>query len=229
MRPSAFADSPSIGREDAERGAVQEALSVLEPLEVAYPLVAFGLLGVVVWLASPGAVWCCRGGVVALAAGVAGMAAGDISAGAVLFLLMAAGALVMEVLAFPGIGLHAAGGGVALLLAGLYWTQQPVGLYVAVIVAVAVAVAGLTYRAGRRSWRRTRDEPFDGSPELMGRRAVVLAARDSGGHGVVQGELWQLRARSGALREAQTVEVVDQTDDWLVVTPVADPDDVSGP
>jgi membrane-bound ClpP family serine protease len=217
MRLLAVTDYRSTGRQDAEGGAVQEALSILEPLEVAYPLVAFGLLGVVVWLAIPAAVWSCGVGVIALAAGVAGMAAGQISAGAVLFLLMAAGALAMEVLAFPGFGLHAAGGGVGLLMAGLFWTEQPVGPYAAVVAAVAAVVAGLTYRAGRRSWRRIRDEPFERSSELTGRRAVVLAGRGSLGHGVVDGELWQLRARSVALREAQAVEVVAQADDWLVV------------
>ncbi|HEY6744331.1 MAG TPA: NfeD family protein [Mycobacteriales bacterium] len=228
MRRSEFTDPPSIGGADADHGAAHEALTVLEPLEVAYPLAAVGLLGVVVWLASPAAVWRGRLGAVALAAGIAGMIAGDISAGAVLLLLLAAGALVMEVLAFPGIGLHAAGGGIALLLAGLYWEEEPTGPYVGVIVAVAVAVAGLTYRAGRHSWRRARDKPFDGSLGPVGRRAVVLAARGSVGRGVVQGQLWELRGRDGALREAQTVEVVGRAGDWLIVTPVGTPDDVSG-
>ena len=123
---------------------------------MAHPLVAFGLLGITLWLANPAAVWRFRAGLLALAAGVAGMAGGRVSAGAVLFLLLAAGSLAMEVLAFPGCGLHAAGGGVALLLAGLFWTEEPVGPYAVVVVAVAAAVGGLTYRAGRRSWRRAR-------------------------------------------------------------------------
>ena len=46
----------------------------------------------------------------------------------------------------------------------------------------------------------------------------MLVARGSSGHGVVNGAVWRLRAECGVLHEAQTVEVIGQDDDGLVVT-----------
>ncbi len=109
------------------------------------------------------------------------------------------------------------GTGVSLTLAGLFLTGEWSGAHPVVVVPTAVVVAAATYRAGRCSWRCIRNRPLDPCLQLTGRRTVVLSSTGSVGHGVIAGELWQLHAGQGALRQGQTVQVVEAREEWLIV------------
>jgi membrane-bound serine protease (ClpP class) len=201
------------------RYVLGRVLEVLSVAEVAYPLVALGLMGVVCWLASPGMVWRGLAGAVLLSAGAAGLVALPVSAGGTFLLALAAASLCMEVLTTPGFGLHAAGGAVGLGLGGLSLQEPWSGAHPAIALSVAALVAGATYRAGCRSWRCTRHDPFAASPVLTGRTAVVLHADDHQGLAVVGGQLWTIHARHGRLREGQVVRVTQAMDARLEVVP----------
>jgi membrane-bound ClpP family serine protease len=217
-------DHRPVEATDGEPGLTEAALEILAVPELAFALVAVGLLGLALWLATPAHVDAGLLGGAALAAGGAGMAARPVSAGAAVLVVLAAASLGMEVLAFPGVGLHATGGGVGLMLAGLYWTGQWSAPRAWLVAPAAVAVAALTYRAGRRSWRRTRSDPFADSAVLIGRDTIVLTADGPTGQGMVASHLRVLHARHGNLHPGQTVRVTGQAADWLVVEPT-DPHD----
>ncbi len=159
-----------------------------------------------------------------MAVGLVGMFSVPVGAAAVLLLTLAAGLLCMEVLAYPGIGLHALGGGVSLGLAGLFWTGEWSGAHPAVVLPVAVITAVVTYLAGRRSWRSIRNRPLEHSTQLTGRRTVVLSSMGPVGQGVIAGELWELRARRGTLQRGQAVQVVEAHAACLIVEPVVNVD-----
>ena len=207
-------------RSDGEPQAAVTTLDMLAVPEVTYLLVAAGLLCIVVRLATP-ALGCSglAAGSTLLLIGSAGLLALPVRAAGVLMLGFAAASLCMEVLALPGFGLHAVGGGFSLVLAGIYLTGAAPGAHPALVVPVAVAVAAITYLAGRRSWRCIRDRPLDPSTRLVGRGSVVLTAAGSTGNGVVSGQLWDLRTKEGDLRAGQTVRVTEATESWLVVEP----------
>jgi len=197
------------------------AMDTLAVPECAFVLVAVGLLCIVVRIAAPALGWAgFVAGLSLLALGVAGLAALPVHAASVLMFGFAAASLGMEVLTSPGMGLHAVGGGFSLILAGIYLTAEKPGAHPALVISLSIAVAILTYLAGRRSWRYVRDRPLDPSRTLVGRGIVVLAAAGPVGQGVVAGQVWDLRADDSDLQPGQTVRVTETTAGWLVVKPV---------
>jgi len=112
-------------RVEADRKAT--IATVLPPLgleELCFLMVAAGLLCVTLWLASPALIWSVTAGSALLAIGLIGLVALPVDAAAVMLFAFATGLICMEVLAFPGGGLHAVGTGVSLTLAGLFLTES---------------------------------------------------------------------------------------------------------
>jgi membrane-bound ClpP family serine protease len=194
--------------------------------EASFLLIAAGLICVVLWVASPSLRCSVISGSALLALGLVGLVSLPVHAAGVLLLAFAAASLCLEVLAYPGMGLHAIGGGVSLLLAGLFLTGHWSGAHPAAVLPVAVLVGVTTYWAGRRSWRYVRNKPMVPYPRLQGRRTTVLASTGPVGQGVIGGEVWQLRPHHGELRQGQAVEVVEVLTQYLVVEPT-DKDDFS--
>ncbi len=220
---------PLLFREvDADRiGAFQpesESAATVEfaaAAEITFVLVMAGLMCLALRLAGHGSSWVLPVGVLLLGVGVALLAVLPPHPGGAMMLAFAAASLAFETLA-PGFGVHALSAGVSTLFAGLYLTGAPPGVHPGLVVPVAAIVGVGAFAAGRRSWRFRRDRPFDASGELVGRGAVVLGTAEDGfvAYGVVSGQLWQLRARHGLLREGSAVRVVEVSEDWLLVRPV---------
>jgi membrane-bound ClpP family serine protease len=207
-----------------EPGLAQTTQQVLASPELAFSLVALGLLAAMVWLATPataraGAVG--AAGAVLLLAGVAALTATRATAVAIVLLVLAAASLWFEVRYVPGLGLHAIGGWFGLTLAGVTLDGAWSGAHPAVVLPVATLTAVGTYLAGRRCWRRIDHDPLADTPLLIGRHAVVLHLHTDGRHGqaVVSGQLWAIRSRSDILRPGQRVWIVDSGRDLLTVEP----------
>lgn len=186
--------------------------------EITYLLLSVGLVCVVFRLAAPG--FGAAGvalAVLVLSLGGIGLLAMPVTGAALLLLGLAAAALGMELLAFPGFGLHAVGGGVSLLLAGLYLLEEPFAVHVAVVIPAALATSVITYLAGRRSWRYVEDHPLDGSRRLVGRRTVVLTAHGSTGYVFLADQVWEICSDDGPLEPGGSVHVTRAFDDWLLV------------
>jgi membrane-bound ClpP family serine protease len=209
-------------RWDAEvdrAGLVQSAQEVLAVPELAFGLVALGLLGVMVWLATPSLAGSGVAGSAMLAAGTAGLLAVPLTTGAAVLLVLAAASLCMEVRSLPGTALHACGGGIALALGGLLIREDGAGAHPAVVIPVAGITAAGTYLAGRSSWRRIEADPFTDPRRLADRHTVVLDADGRHGHAVVGGQLWTIRSRHGVLVAGQRVRVARRGRKSLSVEP----------
>ena len=177
-------ERPVQAGESAQESAVA-ALDVLAVPEIAYLLLAAGLLCLIVRLADPDLGWFSGavGSALLLLAG-AGLLAMPVRPAGVLMLTFAATSLCMEVLVLPGFGLYAAGAAFSLVLAGAFLCPDPMSVHPAVVVAIAGTVTVVTYRAGRRSWRYVRDRPFNPSPRT-GR------PRHHGAHGLGPQWVWR--------------------------------------
>lgn len=214
----------SLDNCEGEPLAVIGTLDVVAAPELTFIILVAGLLCWVLRLASSTHGWTTFTGLALLILGSAALFALPVRGAGILMLGCAVASLSMEMLALPGFGLHAIGGGVSLLVAGVYLTGEPPGAHLAVVVPAAFAVAVITFLAGRRSWRCVRDQPFDPAPTLVGRGCVVLSATGRIAYGVVSGEVWQLRGQDGHLSEGESVRVTAETADWLVVEATDDLD-----
>ena len=202
----------------AESEAADASVEIGGAPEIAFLLVIAALMCLALRLAGYWTTWTLASGLLLLVLGGLSLATLPAHPGGLLMFAFLAGSLALEVL-WPGYGLHALGGGVSALFAGLYLTGDPPSTHPGVVVPVAVLVTVSVFMAGRRSWRYRRDQPFDTSGELVGRRTVVLTVRDAVAHGVVSGELWELRTPNGELREGAAVRIIEAREGWLVVTP----------
>jgi membrane-bound ClpP family serine protease len=151
-QPRVFAE-PSDGGSEPFRAAGATVLELLAVPEIAFSLTAAGLLGLMWWLSSMRLVATGVAGLALLVPGVIGLATLPVSPGGTLLLVLAAASLSMEILAYPGFGLHAVSGWVTLTVAGLFLQGELTGPHPAVVVPVSAFVAAATYRAGRHSRR----------------------------------------------------------------------------
>lgn len=227
------ADSAALGAPDHDSVARgEEAVGVLTTTvdpgalpEVTFLLVAAGLACVALRLGVPGFG---AAGVVAatllLFMGGAGLVAMPVRASALLLLACAGAALCLEVLSFPGIGLHASGAGVSLLLAGLYLHDDVFAVHPGVVVPAALAISVVIFVAGRCSPRYVNDQPLHGSGRLVGRRTVVLTADGAAGVALLADHLWDICSDDGSLDPGQPVRVTQAFDDWLLVESIRGPE-----
>lgn len=190
--------------------------------ELTFVALAAGLVLLAARIAMPGSGWpAVTTGLALLLGGCLGLVTLPATAGGVALLALAGTAMVLEVRRYPGIGLHAAGVAVGLILAGLFLTERAPGAHPGVVIPVGVLVAGVTHVVGRRSWRCVRERALIASDRLVGRGVVVLGASGSTGHGVVCGALWQLRTRGHDLQPGQSVRVTETAGTFLVVEPAS--------
>jgi len=202
-----------------EPGLLQTMPEALALPELAFTLVALGLLAVMVWLATPGMAVSGATGAVLLLLGSAGLAALPITMGASILLVLAAASLWFEVRHMPGVGLHAIGGWFALTIAGFSLHGEWSGAHPAVVLPAATLTAAGTYLAGRRSWRRIDNDPLAAPRLLTDRHTVVLHTDGLRGQAIVGGQLWTIRSRRGRLHPGQRVWIADAAPDCLIVEP----------
>ncbi len=220
---SSSATGEDTGRDVAESGdGVLPALTTTVDAgalpEVTYLVLAAGLVCVVLRLAMPGlgALVVCPA-VLLLAMGGAGLVVLPVRGPALLLLGFAVAALCLEVLAFPGIGLHAVGGGLSLLLAGLYLHEETFTVHLGVVVPAAVGITVITFLAGRHSWRYVKDQPLHRSGRLVGRRVFVLTADGATGAALLADRIWDIHSIDGPVDPVRPVRVTGAFDDWLLV------------
>lgn len=210
------AQAPELWAED--RALSTAAFDALAIPELAFPLVAFGLVGLACCVAATPSAWLGAAGAGLLVPGALGLVALPVSAEGVLFLVLAAASLWLEVVSTPGWGLHASGGAVALTAAGLSLEGEWSGAHPGVVVPTACLVGATTYLVGRRSPRFHRVDPFARVSVLTGQEAVVLSSSGARGHAVVCGEIWAIRSCGGSrLRAGERVRVTEAGRNWLTV------------
>jgi hypothetical protein len=113
---------------------LQAVVDVLAIPELAFSLVTIGLLGVMLWLATPGMAGSGAAGAALLVAASGGMAAIPVTAGGIVLLGLAAASLCFEVRYMPGVGLYAIGGWFALTLSGFFLSGMWSGAHPAVVL-----------------------------------------------------------------------------------------------
>lgn len=202
---------------DYDISGARKLLQILADPNLAFLFLSIGTLAVVYELASPGMGLGGAIGVVLLVLGFVGLSVLPVNIAGLVLLALAAGLFLAEVLT-PGVGVFAAGGAIALAMAGLLLFESPAGVDPAVFLPTAVLVGAGAVAAGRIAWRARGKPPISGTAALTGRRATVSTSQGNTGAAFVGGAWWKLRADS-PLTAGQTVRVTGADGLNLLVEP----------
>jgi membrane-bound serine protease (ClpP class) len=196
---------------------------------VAFLLMSVGTLALIYELAAPGGGVAGVIGVIMLVLGLFSLAVLPVNVVGLLFLVLAAGLFVAEVLA-PGIGAFAFLGAGSLLLAALFLFPRDVpGLEVslAAVLPTVVVVGAAVVLAGRFAVRARRKPSRTGTSALVGRHVVVEQTPSGRAMARLDGTWWEVRtaavpapgapADQAGLRGPARVVDVDELE--LVVEP----------
>lgn len=142
--------------------------------------------------------------------------------GAGLALLVVALALFAAELYAPGIGVAAAGGTVALVLAGIFLFRDTpgVGVGLGVLVPVAVLMFAAVVLAGRLVVKARFGKVAIGQGHYEGMQITVKRADGKHGQAMVDGAWWKIVSADRDLVEGEPVRVVGQKDLELQVEPI---------
>lgn len=210
-----------------EPGFFRAVLNRVVDPNLTFILLALGTLALLVEFASPGiGAGGVTGVILLLLAGFSLSLLPTTLVGLAL-LVLAAGLFIAE-LFVPGTGVMAAGGSVALVLAGLFLFDESSGLSVArpvlipvagVLLAGSVALA-VTVRNAQHQPRRLDDD------QLIDAVAEVLVAHGDQGQVMLRGERWHVRTDEPPLEPGMLVRVLDRVGLTLLVEPEEEwPDD----
>jgi membrane-bound serine protease (ClpP class) len=203
---------------EVELGLARSVLQWLSDPNLAFLFISIGTLAILYELANPGFGGGAIVGVILLVLAFTALSVFPVNAAGVILLVLAAGLFVAEMFV-PGIGVFAAGGTVALVLAGLFLFRGPIGVDPVVLLPTAVVAGGGAVALGRVAWRSRRLAGSTGVEAIVGGRATIRSVEGDDALLVLQGSWWTARAAHGTLQPGQRVRVVEMDGLKLVVEP----------
>ena len=213
---------------DFELSWTRSVLQTLANPQLAFLFMSIAPLAILYEFISPsGGVGLIFGGILLLL-GLFSLAVLPVNLVGVSLLLLAAGLFAAEAFA-PGVGVFAAGGALALILAGLFLFPDATGLAIGleVVLPVAAAIGVVALVIGRFAVRSQTRPKFAGQGGTMiGDTGVVRTADGRTGQVWASGAMWKARAREGSLERGARVRVVDMRGLELIVEPVEQDADV---
>ena len=206
-----------------ELGLARSVLQWLSDPNLAFLFISIGTLAILYELANPGFGGGAIVGVILLVLAFTALSVFPVNAAGVILLVLAAGLFVAE-LFVPGVGVFAAGGTAALVLAGLFLFRGPIGVDPIVLLPTAAVAGGGAVALGRIAWRSRRLAGSTGAEGIVGSQGTVRSVEGDEALVFLQGALWTARATDGTLRPGQRIHVVEMDGLRLVVKPDPDPE-----
>lgn len=211
--------------EERETGWTSALLELVVDPNLTFVLIALGTLSLLVEFANPGiGAGGITGVILLLLAAFSLSLLPTTMVG--LLLLVLAGALFIAELFVPGTGVMAAGGSVALVIAGLFLfddrsglaVSHPVLIGVTAVVLVASTALAVAVRNAQSQPRRLDDD------QLIDQVATVMVAHGDQGQVIINGERWHVRTDEPPLHRDMEVRVLDRSGLTLLVEPESDED-----
>jgi membrane-bound serine protease (ClpP class) len=208
-----------------ELGFISRVRQRLADPNLALLFMSIGTLAIIYELANPGMGLGGIAGAILLVLALFALSVLPVNAVGVVLLVLALGLFIGE-LFVPGIGVMAAGGTVALVLAGLFLVRGDQRVALTVLVPTALVMFGAVMVATRLVWRGRNAPSLTGSDGFRGRTAEVRRADGVKGSVFLDGAWWSVRS-SEALQEGSTVSVTDVDGLELIVEsiPMSQPDE----
>lgn len=200
-----------------ELSTFRQILATIADPNLAFIFLSFGTLAIVYEAANPGMGFAGIAGVISIILGFFALSVLPITVAGVALLLLAAALFIGEVFV-PGVGVMAAGGTIALLLAGVFLFEGALAVSAPVLWPTALVLGGATTIAGRLAIRARLARPTTGATTLVG-QTVTVDAEDPLAEVFVDGAWWRVRPENGALVSGEA-EVVGVDGLTLVVRPI---------
>lgn len=219
-------DSPQLV--EIEQSKAEEILSFLANPNVAYLLLALGMLGIYVEVTHPGGIFPGVVGVIAMLLALYSLSVLPLSWAGVGLIAMALLLFLLEV-KVTSFGLLTVGGLICFVLGSLMLFDGPIPdmrVSLGVALPTAVVIAGMTVFLLTRVINAHRRQVMTGSEGLVGETGIALTDLDPGGKVLVHGEYWDARstgARVGRGSEVRVEAVDDRRIDVTLVEPSAAP------
>lgn len=209
--------------EEREQGFTSSLLERIVDPNLTFVLLALGTLALLVEFANPGIGAGGITGVILLLLAGFSLSLLPTTLVGLLLLLLAAGLFVGE-LFVPGTGVMAAGGSIALVIAGLFLfddasglaISQPVLLGVAGAVLIGSTALAVAVRNAQALPYRLDDE------QLIDEVVEVVVAHGDQGQAMVNGERWHVRTEEPPLERGMLVRVLERHGLTLLVEPTDD-------
>lgn len=203
-----------------DMGLFRRILQFLADPNIAFLLLSLGTLGLIYELGTPGVGVAGVTGALLIVLALFALSLLPVNVVGLLLLALAAALFVAEVVA-PGFAGFAAGGAVVLVLSGVFLFDDASGVSVSLglLLPIAVVVGVAVVIAGRLAVRSRRALPTTGLAQFTG--AEVTVARSSGetGQAFVEGAWWTVRSPGADLHDGERVRVVGAEGLTLVVQP----------
>lgn len=195
-----------------EMSTFQRILATIADPNLALLFLSIGTLAVVYEAANPGLGFAGVAGVILLLLGFFALSVLPVQTAGLALLILAIALFIGEIFV-PGVGVLAAGGTIALLLAGIFLFEGDLGVSPPVLWPTALALGLFTTIAGRAAIKARMQPSTTGLVTMIGRTATVVG-EEGDWSAFLEGSWWTVRPASGELRpdEVATVVAVDGLD-----------------
>jgi membrane-bound serine protease (ClpP class) len=210
--------------ETYELSTFSRILIQLADPNLALLFLSLGTLAVVYEAANPGLGFAGVIGVILLLVGFFAFSVLPIQATGIALLVLAVALFIGEVFV-PGVGVLAAGGTIALLLAGVFLFEGQLQVNPPVLWPTALIMGLFTTFAGRAALRARLRPATTGASTLLGRPVTVQGSPEAGWSTFLEGSWWTVRPSRGELKEGEEAEVVGMEGLDLLVDPTGDRDE----
>jgi len=217
---------------EIEQSRAEEILSFLANPNVAYLLLALGMLGIYVEVTHPGGIFPGVVGVIAMLLALYSLSVLPLSWAGVALIVIAIGLFLLEV-KVASYGLLTLGGVISFVLGSLMLFDGPIPdmrVSLGVVLPTAVLVAATTIFLFSRVLVAHRSQVMTGTAGLVGEAGKALSDLDPHGKVLVHGEYWDARSTGGRIvvgSEVRIVAVGDRRIDVTAAEPGAAPSEGS--
>ncbi len=202
-----------------EMSTLGRILALIADPNIAILFLSIGTLAVVYEAANPGLGFAGILGVILLLLGFFALSVLPVNAAGLALLILAITLFVAEIFV-PGIGVLAAGGTIALLLAGLFLFEGQLQVSPPVLWPTALVMGVTTTIVGRAAVKARLHPATSGAETLIGKPVTVVGEEDGRWSAFLDGSWWAVRPSSGELVAGDVMEVVDIEGLDLIVEPV---------
>jgi len=202
-----------------EMSTFRRILAQIADPNLAVLFLSIGTLAVVYEAANPGLGFAGVIGVILLLLGFFALSVLPVATAGVALLILAIALFIGEIFV-PGVGVLAAGGTVALLLAGVFLFEGKLQVSPPVLWPTALVMGAATTIAGRAALKARLRPSTTGTATLIGKASTVVNVEGVNGSVFLDGAWWSVRSSVGELEPGEQVRVVGIEGLELIVEPI---------
>jgi len=202
-----------------EMSTLRRILAQIADPNLAVLFLSIGTLAVVYEAANPGLGFAGVIGVILLLLGFFALSVLPVASAGVALLILAIALFIGEIFV-PGVGVLAAGGTIALLLAGLFLFEGELQVSPPVLWPTALVMGAATTIAGRAALKARLRPSTTGTATLIGKAGTVVNVEGVSGSVFLDGAWWSVRSSVGELEPGEQARVVGIEGLELIVEPI---------